>query len=77
MNNELKQRALWSIARVSAQCVEQANQIRQENINVDQRLENLLLILDHVIRQISELQDTSDMAIGHALLSYHHLIERI
>jgi hypothetical protein len=57
--------------------MEQARLIREENVNVDDRLETLLIILNDATIKLSKLQDASPHGVGAGYFYYQNLIGTI
>lgn len=68
---------IYFLVAISNQCMEQARLIREENVNVDDRLETLLIILNDATVKLSKLQDADPTGIGEGYFYYQNLIGRI
>ena len=68
---------IYFLVTISNQCMEQAQVIKEENVNVDDRLETLLVILNDAIVKLGKLQDAGPTGIGEGYYYYQNLIGRI
>jgi hypothetical protein len=68
---------IWFLVNLTTQCAERAAIIKQENIDVADRLESLVIVLNDAVHKLSKLQDSNKIGIEVANYYYQNLINKI
>jgi len=68
---------IFFLVAISNQCMEQAKIIKEENVNVAERLETLLIVMNDAITKLGKLQSTSPEGVGAGYFYYQNLISRL
>lgn len=72
-----KQDQIWFLNVLATKCIEKAKVIRDENVNVDERLEALLIILNDAISKIGKLQESGLNSTAGAVPYYKNAVKKI
>ena len=68
---------IYFLVAISNQCMLQAQVIKNENVNVNDRLETLLVILNDAIVKLGKLQDAGPSGVSTGYFYYQNLIGMI